>query len=54
VMCSAKTSFLCSQCRDDNPDENCGWVCHTQNGKRCFSTHVYNAHTSNGLRSPAY
>jgi Transposase IS4 len=54
VICSIKTSFLCSQCRDDNPNEDCGWVCHTQNGKRCFSQHVYNVHTEGGIRSPAY
>jgi hypothetical protein len=54
VVCSAKTSFLCSQCRDDHPEENCGWVCHTQKGQLCFSMHAYNAHTSDGKRSPWY
>jgi hypothetical protein len=54
MVCSTKTSFLCSQCRDDDLEEKCGWVCHTQNGKHCFSDHVYNKHTIDGIRNPAY
>jgi Transposase IS4 len=52
LVCSAKTSFLCSWCRDTYPNEEVGWVCHTHNGKVCFHTHIHNMHTSTDSGSP--
>jgi hypothetical protein len=47
MICSVKTSYLCSACNDDveAPDitGRTPWVCHSETGRTCFAEH-YNEH----------
>lgn len=42
-ICSEKTTYECSVCRDDHVVN--AWICHTKKGKLCFPQHISKHHT---------
>jgi hypothetical protein len=44
-VCKRKTSFNCLTCEGDPNLENGSWICHSKEGRGCFSTHLTDHHT---------
>ena len=43
-VCKSKTTYVCSQCKDDNPNGTEPWLCHSNKGKMCFANHMRDFH----------
>ena len=46
LVCSLKTTYLCSACNDNSEIENEPWLCGTKRGKLCFLQHYDNHHST--------
>jgi hypothetical protein len=44
MICHKKTTYLCSVCSDNTRFERTPWLCHSEHGRHCFSTHYEDIH----------
>jgi hypothetical protein len=47
IVCKMKTTQVCSQCQDENMDENSAhepWICKPTTFRACFATHMTTSH----------
>ena len=43
-MCKKRTTHICSQCRDESPNETEIYLCHAKSGRSCFKLHCDDHH----------
>jgi len=44
-VCKMKTTSVCLVCEEDPNLQNESWICHSKEGRGCFSTHLTDHHT---------